>query len=393
MSRPALIFCESLDGHRQSYAAVLARIMHEAGRDVWVAFNERTSSSRTAILDLAQETGLLRCLPYRVGAGAPLTETLIASERKVGAELTVIPAGDEVCPRLHDVAILGDPGVRRIPIFIAFTHLYGPSTIQGTPLFRWRRWAKAFWTQERYLRKTMWKDVGATACLTTQPRSFALPRSSKWTLVPEIYRAWGFEQGETPESARFIERMRDFAAANRGCDILLYYGMYQSRRGYDELLRLARDDERYAVLFFGRWGNEEDRRQLAQASGALADAGRLLEMEVPFGPETPALDEAFRLCRVMPLPYDRHYNMSGTLIQAASYGIPSLVPDIGVMAETVRKLRVGWTFRHGSYAAFRDGMTEALASDLSAFREPNRMFAEEHSWEAVRIGYSHALAP
>jgi len=112
----------------------------------------------------------------------------------VGAELTVIPAGDEVCPRLNRLAGDGHSAVRRFPIFINFSHLYGPEGSRAAWL------SVAPLGQDLFFQRVVPAPDGVSQLAARQvpfhPSPLLRPaRSAQWTLVPEIYKAWGFEEG------------------------------------------------------------------------------------------------------------------------------------------------------------------------------------------------------
>jgi len=168
-----------------------------------------------------------------------------------------------------------------------------------------------------------------------------------------------------------------------GQDVLLYYGGRFIRRGYNTLLALALEHQDTVFVSVGRDAPGE---RLTEAANhwrqQLAAQGRLFELNIPFLPENRLVDDLFRSTRYVVLPYQHWYGMSGSLLQATSYGSPVLVPDIGNMGVTVRRNGIGLTYRHLDLKHLRHQFDE-LRRDPARFRDSALRFSRRADEKAV----------
>jgi glycosyltransferase involved in cell wall biosynthesis len=190
--------------------------------------------------------------------------------------------------------------------------------------------------------------------------------------------------------------LRTFLSDHPQSEVILYYGAWQARRGYDEILRLVCEDD--SLVFVGcgrplndpaylsdvfRWDVESMRRTLAQQ-------GRIFEVELPFVAESRFVDELFESSNFVLLPYQNFYGMSGSLVQACAYGKPVLVPDIGYMAARVRADGVGLTFRHGNGVDMRRKLT-LMRESYADFQPRVRSFARGFSEDELVAHFASAF--
>lgn len=161
--------------------------------------------------------------------------------------------------------------------------------------------------------------------------------------------------GSDPETARDAAdkaALRAFLAAAAG-PVVPILGKCDHRKGNRLLLEavVARPDLRVVVLG-QRQPDPEDDAAIDAVLARLSAEGRAF---VRFGFVPQALFDLVLGCgRVpcLPLPYRAHAGSSGLQLLGFEYGLPSLVPDFGLMAERVRDHGLGRLFAPGDAAAF-----------------------------------------
>jgi glycosyltransferase involved in cell wall biosynthesis len=365
--RSVLLFSPHVDGHRQTYVAVLADWFRAQGWGLVAALGDTHAGApprETAILSLLVERTGARIVPLgnaagfheKVGGWVPWLRRI---EDDVYPEWTVIVTGDECRTSLKGLGHAGHPGgARRAAIFIYVNHEYAIdlralALPQRLRVFNW--WWRMRWRERRYFRERVWRELGLDRILTTNEDFWTSAGDERIRLMPEVHRAFGFDlPGSDPRIALHREAYRVFLDRHQGRDVILYYGTRVARRGYDTLLALANDCVDTVFVSCGRDARGEPFAfDVAAVRGQLRSADRLFEMDLPFLPEHRLTDDLFQSARYVLLPYRDWYGLSGTLFQAAWYGKPVLVPDIGHMATMVRRHGIGLTFAHNNTADLR----------------------------------------
>ena len=355
----ALLFCQDIDGHRQNYVAVLGKWFLSKGYKVIVALtNAEDGSSPADTPVLGRLLKNQRVLLVELGdtkTDSGITGFWVHRIRMIEDEVqptwTVLIVGDQCRQTLFGLGTAGRPSMtRRAGIFIYVNHVYKPD-LRGTSLPRkvWRylRWWQWQRRESRYFAQAVWSEMGLDKIITTNENFWRMANDERICLIPEIYRAWGFEMlNNDPMIEKNRKDYQSFLIRNPDREIILYYGTRFARRGYDTLLALACDHVDTVFVSCGREAEEQQsyEHDVAYLREQLKSEGRLFEINLPFLPENPLIDDLFKSVHFVLLPYRQWYGMSGSFFQAVSYGKPVLVPDIGHMAATVRKYSIGLTY-------------------------------------------------
>ena len=391
-SRPVLIVASESGGHRQNYVAVLGRWFSETGHSVIIACGPDTNEVP------ASQTPILAQFLTKSGSGAiDLERDVVQDPTRFRARLTQLetelnPAwtlladGDGCVKALQGEWLRASNQRRRAALFIYFTYEY-PLDLRGlTFIGKLRPWARHLrqrYRQRRFFKQGVWSRLGLDLILTTDENAVDALSHSQVRHLPEIYRAWGSDIGpEPPEIGQARLAYAEFLRCHPEKDVLLYYGRRVTRRGYDTLLALALEHPDTAFVSMGRaWpGDVPEVAELWRQQLAAQD--RLFELDLPFLPENGLVDDLFRSTRYVILPYQDFYGLSGSLFQAASYGCPVLVPDIGHMAATVRRYGIGLTYRHLDLKHLRRQFDE-LRRNPARFRDNALSFARRADEKAV----------
>ncbi len=140
--------------------------------------------------------------------------------------------------------------------------------------------------------------------------------------------------------------LADFKRINNANFIILYFGTAQKRRGYDDLLKLAIDNDACFVHCGIRNYKDTYNYNVDELRGILDKRNKLFETN-EFITDTNCIDFFFKSVSHLVLPYDESFlGSSGVMLQALSYGIPVLVRDRGLIGYQVKKYKLGQTFSH-----------------------------------------------
>lgn len=383
--RPVLIVASDSDGHRQNYVAVLGRWFAGMGHSVVIACGPGEAgipASRTPILaDFLAKSG---SVAYDIERDifqepARFRARLTQLETELNPTWTLLVNGDECVRSLQGEWRRKSNQHRRAAIFIYFGQEYPMDLREYSGFDKLRPWARHFrerHRQRRFFKREVWPRLGLDLILGTDEHAVATLSHPQIRYLPEIYRAWGSAIGpETSEIGRARGAYAEFLGRHPGKDVLLYYGGRFMRRGYDTLLALALECQDTVFVSVGRDAlGERLPEAAARCRQQLLAQDRMFELNTPFLPESPLVDDLFHSARYVVLPYQHYYGPSGSLLQAASYGSPVLVPDIGYMGATVRRYRIGLTYRHLDLDHLRHQYDE-LRRDPARFRDNALRFA------------------
>jgi len=388
-----LIVASNSDGHRQNYVAVLGRWFAQIGHSVVLACGpgeDGIPASRTPILsNFLEKSGAVASDIEReiVQEPARFRARLTQLETELNPTWTLLVNGDECVRALQGEWKRESNQRRRAAIFIYFRQEYPSDLREYSGFDKLRPWARQFrdrHRQRRFFKREAWSRLGLNLILATDEHAVASLSHPQVCYLPEIYRAWGSDLGpETFEIGGARRSYAEFLGHHSGQDVLLYYGGRFIRRGYNTLLALALEHQDTVFVSVGRDAPGE---RLTEAANhwrqQLAAQGRLFELNIPFLPENRLVDDLFRSTRYVVLPYQHWYGLSGSLHQAASYGSPVLVPDIGYMGATVRRYDIGFTYRHLDLKHLRHQFDE-LRRDPTRFRDNALLFAHRADEKAV----------
>jgi glycosyltransferase involved in cell wall biosynthesis len=391
--RPVLVVTSGSGGHRQNYAAVLGRWFAETGHSVVIACGPGEGglpASQTPILAqfLAKSGAVASDLEKDVvQEPARFRARLTQLETDLNPTWTLLVNGEECVRALQGEWPRESNQRRRAAIFIYFPQEY-PLDLRPhsfwDKLRPWARHLRERHRKRRFFKREAGSRLGLDLILSMDEHAVAALSHPQVRYLPEIYRAWGSDIGpERPEIGPARLAYAEFLGRHPGKDVLLYYGGRFMRRGYDTLLALALEHQETVFVSVGRDASGEG---LAKDAGLcrqqLAAQDRLFELDLPFLPENSLVDDLFRSTRYVILPYQHWYGLSGSLLQAASYGSPVLVPDIGSMAGTVRHYGIGLTYRHLDLKHLRRQFDE-MRRDPARFRDNALRFSRRVNEKAV----------
>lgn len=403
-ARRALIFCPWIDGHRQNYCCVIANWFLKSGFCVLLA------AGRTPQGERADDTPLIGTLVkkpnvmfYDLGNcdGSHADQgRWVCTVRELEAtfipDWTFFPTGDEIRLSLKGLGQKDRmPQTKRAAIFIYAQSGYSRDYSDKSSLIRMHHKLRDTVHKFReyiYFKHKVWSQLGLNIAFITNPDFIDNPCFGHYHYLPEIYRAW--EYNLDPNSD-YIKRLcveySNFLQCHFGKQVLLYYGGWQVRRGYDILMNLACKEPDTVFVSCGRLlQNNEFQFDVESMRTKLREENRLFEIETSFLPENKLVDLLYESADFVVLPYRHFYGMSGSLIQAASYGKPVLVPDIGYLRSMVSQYGIGITYRHGNFIDFYNQF-KMIRRSYRKYINNALQFSEDFTYNRICAALDSAL--
>lgn len=174
--------------------------------------------------------------------------------------------------------------------------------------------------------------------------------------LPDPYR--DFEA--LPSPGGDVAALTDFLAAS-AAPVVPILGKFDHRKGNLWTLRAVAAHPTARVVVLGQ--REVDPAEDAAIDAVLAQLTAAGRAFCRFGFVDQALFTTVLDCGLvpcLPLPYRNHAGSSGPQLLGFEYGIASLAPDFGLMAERIRQHSLGRVFRLGDYDDFAATLGEML---------------------------------
>lgn len=388
-----LVYAPDVDGHPRVYCRAIADALLDSGWPVVIACGFRDAGHLARSPDLAalrgragvtiKDVGLARDCP----TGRLTAEQLVGLQREVGAAVTILIEADKFAPEFVRMARREAPRLqgRVLAIFAETSPWYpGEDAATGVPLRRtWKsrvRTAARRMLGERGLGgvptpREFFEDLllgkKLVDALLVKDERLAAAKAAPVVWMPEISRPLGGEEQPDGLSSGWEARIEAFKAAQPGRVPVLYFGDDAYYKGYDLWLEFLRRTPQACGIHAGRSDARIEVERYAFDAAAtrrdLLSQGRLLE----FGGYVATQSLKRASFRAVPVYITTHRLVlsSSTVIQAAEFGVPVLVPDRGLLAHRVRTSGIGLTYRYGDLEHLA-GQARRMWAEPMGLREP-----------------------
>lgn len=395
-----LIYSAGLGGHLQVYARVISDFLLEAGQDVGIAVSagKQEWASRWPMMRSLAADERIAGVDTRTAGGSASgelsAEQLLAVQRDVRADVTLLIDGDAFAPQFRRIADGDAPRLRgRICAIFGRTSEWCPGedayTGRSEPLVgptlrqtlgRARRALLNRCDSPRYFFEQVLLRRRTVDALIVKDERIPEKHGAPVRWMPEIYRVFDARPEERggEDWERFAEPVRRWIGQAGPANVLLYFGSAAWYKGYDLFLKLAQGNEAVFALHAGAPHlGSMDRRYgcyLEPIRQALLRQGRLFEtnafiasgnlMELLFG-------GIGRFASTHRLTLS-----SATVLQALEMGKPVLTPDAGLVGWRTREFKLGATYAYGDigslsakWSAFQTGALDPDPQDIRSFME------------------------
>lgn len=389
-----LIFCPSLYGHRQNYSYVISNFFLSKGYTIVLAAGENGNLDRFGNYPLVQQLLVdprvklvdLGVIDGTDNIAGRWIHTVLDLEKKYLPVLTIFPTADEMRITLEGLGKFPKKETfRRVGIFIYTNYLYKTKVSSETIItksVRLLKWILLFVKDHYYYNYNLWNRLGLNSAFATNPDFMNIARSSKYHYLPEIYKAWNDDIDMYSDAIdNLCKSYNTFLAKHAKANVILYYGGRAARRGYDVVMKLACDDPDSVFVSCGRFTSDDCfQHDVKEMRDQLGKHGRFFEVEIPFYPDNKFVDLLYNSCNFVLLPYNNFNGMSGTMIQATTYGKPVIVPNTGYMKSMVDRHKIGITYAENNY------------DDLLSKYMHMKAYAEEYVGAVYKFANMHGKA-
>lgn len=410
-----LLYSPDVVGHPRVYCRVIADALNGSPCEIVVAmgFTDEVGLADSAdLLPLIGRAGVsvLDTRAYSRTANSHLNaEELIALQSQFKVDVTLFIEADKSKSEFVRIARGLSPPLRgrNLGIFAATSDWYpGEDTYTGQPLrivastlrttlgnvkraiFNRRQRSKYF-----YERIVLGKRVLDEVWVKDERLANWFGPPVYW--MPEISRPPATE--ETPDEASEFGRRQGelsaFLAGNTGREPVLYFGDAAYYKGYDLFLEFIAANPATAGIHPGRSYDEKQRSyfrcDVEPLRTRLKAEGRLYETNAYV--HTQRLKALFFGAIRVYITTHRLALSSSTVIQAAEFGKPVLVPDRGLLGHRARANRIGRVYRYEDVGDLRRAADEMWHSDLSEYAGPLDNFWCKFSDAAIRSFFTTRL--
>jgi glycosyltransferase involved in cell wall biosynthesis len=399
LDRIALIFCPDLGGHRQIYCFVIGRCLAEAGYRLVLA--GVPTPGQKSISDYALLAEMVERWQARLVDLAPAatrsertgwTRAVLELEREFEPAWTFLPTGEEAREPLFGLGgTRSAPRRNRAAIFVHATHVFRPAPDRDASALS-RLVARGYHhpryraQENRYYKSEVWDSLGLTVAFSPNEVFVEQLGSNRMRYLPDIYRAWGsLTAARNENTAHSRRQLEEFLQCHLGREVLLYFGGWTARRGFDLLLELCARTPDTVLVTCGRPIGVEETWQYDVPSriALLQREGRIHIDGNGFVLEDSYIDALYASTERVLLPYMGYLGMSGSLVQAVAHGRPVVVPDRGYMAGVIRKWGVGLTFHADDFESLRSTFGR-MRQDPERWEARCEAFAERYAFPHVR---------
>jgi hypothetical protein len=197
-------------------------------------------------------------------------------------------------------------------------------------------------------------------------------KSTQW--LPDVFQQFAetLVSNEYLEQRIWIDKLNEFTEKNKGLFIFLYFGTAQKRRGYDLLLKMAIEQNACFVHCGLRDDREKYDYDVDEFRKILYDNKRMMETD-QYISDPVCIEHFFKSVSHLVLPYRKFYGSSGVMLQAFTYGIPVLVPEVGIIGYRVKRHNLGLTYKGDfnslieQYKKFKEISKNSFADSINLY--------------------------
>lgn len=371
----ALIYASNFIGHRQIYVFVISHILHKLDYKVHIAGNFSEILKNSFYLDkLKSDENILKIDTSEFeGFGLGISnEAFIEMQARYNIELTIFAEADNHIPLFNSQITFGKRRLNGKIIGIFLRPYYYNKKFSFIDKIRYIRQINQIWKSDMRLFYEVLNPGFRLLDVSLHIDDFFVSKHKKTVWLPDVFQQYADKlvSEEKSDQRIWIKKLDEFKNSNKGSFFLLYFGTPQQRRGYEQLLKLAVDYKACFIHCGVKSLNETLNNNTNELRMTLKKDNKLFETDEYFT-DPVCIEYFFTSVSHLILPYIDFYGSSGVMLQALSYGIPVLVPDIGIMAYRVKKYNLGHIFHNGEFEqqflTFINTPKETFSSSIESY--------------------------
>lgn len=393
-----LVFCPNTGGHRHIYAYFFIQALNEPDNQILFAYSGLKGDSgylphESDYLNRIFKDKAITLIQLGEKSSAGSLTELEHIQAKYQPNSTLIVDGDVLIKPILEriktskpLKLLGD----NFGMFILSEFIYTekPGQLRGI--------SKADY--EYFYFDILKNHPAFTAVFITDENIVERSQSVKFLHLPDIRATISTDPGKGPESGfsqRIQSEINAFCDRNSGREIVLLFGDLENRKGYDFLLQLVDQNKDLILLRVGRTKPSFSLSwQITQLKETLYKEDRFMEIDCYTPPDI--IDFLFKKLNFLLLPYRNFFRTSGVMMDSIHEGIPVLVPDIGLMADRVKRNGIGRVYEHENFEDFVKQFNE-LIQNIDKFKSNiysyKATISEEKLKETARVVLNIEASP
>ena len=384
----ALIYSAGFEGHRQLYVYILAHVLTENGYTIFIAGNLNGNINDSSYIEEIRKDTQIKIIDTSVYAENGLDITLkefVQIQLKHDIDLTIFAEADHHLSLFTSQIYQGNQRLigKTVGIFLRPFFFYQNLNFIDKLKFlknlkdNWRYNTRLF--HDFTLRQFKLLDV---SCYLDE---YFVSKHKHTVWLPDVFQQYAEELNQVEKLADriWMGTLDKFIVKNNNNFIVLYFGTAQRRRGYDILLKLAVENNACFVHCGLKNNNENFEFDIEELLSKLMKDGKLFETN-QYISDPVCIKHFFNSVSHLVLPYRNFYGSSGVMLQALEYGIPVLVPNIGIIGYRVIKHNLGSTFNIG-YDALNNEFKKFIKIPNEFYSESIRKYMKSQSSDQLKI--------
>lgn len=349
----ALIFSPNFIGHRQIYAFVCATVLRKLGYFVYLAGNFSEKLKNNFYLNKLESDSFIFKVDTNLYKGSGLeisNKEFLELQKKYNITLTIFTEADNHIPLFNNQMFNRVDRFQGITIGIFLRPYYFYHKLNFMNRLRYFKSLKSRLKSDiRFFHEVSnpgFRLLSSSLYLD----EYFVSRHKKTIWLPDVFQQFADKLviEDQSEQRIWIEKLNKFKKANTDSFFLLYFGTTQQRRGYDSLLKLAVENNMCFIHCGLRTEKANFKYNVNDLRSILEKENRLFETN-EYITDPICIEYFFNSVSHIILPYVSFYGSSGVMLQALSYTIPVLVPDIGIIGYRVKKHNLGLTYNSENF--------------------------------------------
>jgi glycosyltransferase involved in cell wall biosynthesis len=393
----ALIFSPDFDGHRQVYVFVIAQILEEFGFNILIAGNTEKISNSFYLDKLKQTKSvtILNTSSYTAGGLDITLKEFHNLQNAYKINLTIFPEADNHLSLFTSQILKKKKKLqgRVVGIFMRPFYYYRKNCLLNKLRFL-KHFLSRWSTDEELFYKFFIKRFSLLNVSLCIDDNF-VTNNEKFIWLPDVFQQYAeviIKANENSGQRGWIRKLEMFKEKNKNRFSFFYFGTAQYRRGYDVLLKLAEETGGCFIHCGLRDTEAKFCYNTDKIISNLKNEGRFFETN-EYIEDPLCIEYFFRSMSHLVLPYRNFFGSSGVMLQALTYRIPVLAPDVGVIGHRIKKHNLGITYSQSDINSLKAEVEKFKKMDPKSFEKDIEVYMKLQSTEELKNVLVNSFLP